>query len=125
MKARVKTLILHRFIIFIMDTRKKLHFPPLRKNYFRRGNVSVQPTQKEIFKLQNHHSKYGISLILKVPHERDLTVSPRYLQYHKNIVHMSKVSLIEDFKSFKTPHKTPLNLVKLSDYELENWRLNL
>ena len=105
-----------------METKKNIYFPPVRRNYFRCANISVQPVQREYFKSPNQRTKYNFPPPVNNSKERDLTVSPRYIQFHKDILHRSRVSLTEDFVSFKSHQKTPINLVRLSDYELEKWR---
>lgn len=106
-----------------MDSHKSIYFPPLRKNYFRSGNQSVQPNKKDYYRLLNHPTKHITNLSVRVSKNRDLRVSQHYIKYHKNIVNQSRVSLLDDINTLNTPHKAPINLVKIHDYELERWRL--
>ena len=105
-----------------MDTNRRILFPPLRKNFFKTGNASISPTKKDYFKIQEHKTKTKFHLLQKDSKLRDLSVSPRYLKYHQDLIHKSRVSLIDDFSSMRIPYKTPITLVKLSDFELERWR---
>ena len=107
-----------------MENKTKNFLPPLRKNFFRHANMSEGPIRKDYFKASEKKSKEYFKIPFHKTKYRDLSVSPRYLQYHTDLVHKSKVSLLEDFQSFKVPHKTPINLVKLNDFELERWRLS-
>jgi hypothetical protein len=101
---------------------KGYYFPPLRKNFFHAGKFSFQPSIQE-YKLNAPKYIFGTEGFDKKSKPRDLSVSPRYLKFHKDIIHRSRLLLSQDTTdSFPNSKKPPITLVKIHDFELEKWR---
>lgn len=100
---------------------RKRYFPPLRKNFYRPGQHSVLPEHREMFRTKNQ-SNYSFCLSLKSGRNRDLAVSPRFLNYHRDLVGKSRVIVGSDKVVNRFAFGSPISIVKLHDYELENWR---
>jgi hypothetical protein len=107
-----------------MNIRNKPYFPPLRKNFYRAGQHSVIPENREFFRSPKT-SKNSFSSNMKPSNTRNLSVSPRFISFHQELLNKSRVSLINDSKPEKFSLKIPINVIKLHDYELENWRSHL
>lgn len=99
-----------------------MYFPPLRKNFYRPGQHSVLPEQRELFRSKNQ-SNQSFCLSLKSGRNRDLAVSPRFINYHKEVIGKSKVFVESDRRVNRFTFGIPISIVKLHDYELENWRV--
>ena len=109
-------------IIMQMELRKKGYFPPIHKNYYR-GDNFPENKHKKILKSTVGRSINNIVFSPKMTKKvRDLSVSPRYLKFHEELVHRSRIALQGNFEDLITPHKTPIHLVKMYDFELERWR---
>jgi len=104
-----------------MKVDRKQYFPPLRKNFYRPGGHSVLPENREMFRTKNQ-SNQSFCLSVKSGRNRDLAVSPRFLNYHMGLVGKSRVLVGVDKTVNRFTFGSPISIVKLHDYELENWR---
>lgn len=98
-----------------METKRINYFPPLRKNFFHGIESWNSPSIKE-------NMSKGSFLSIKSTKSRDLTVSPRFIRNHIEVVHKSRHSFQPIRAQYQSPFKTPIHLIPLQDYELESWR---
>ena len=100
-----------------MQTNDRFRLPPLRKNYFRAGQLSIEPRKKQYFKMDQSKSKHRAEYSLR--NRKDLSVSPRYLKYNYQILSQSKTVLNNEIQDIRSYDRAPINLIKFIDFELE------
>lgn len=105
-----------------MNSKKSIYLPPLKKNCFRKTNHSVQPNKKRTTHFLNLSAKPTTNLLVRVSKYRDLSVSPHYLQYHRDIINRSRFSLFDEINKITPPLLSLIPLVKINDFKLEHKR---
>jgi hypothetical protein len=105
-----------------MDSKNITRFPPLRKNPFNSKNNSIAISGKKPLHIFNDIPKGTYNFSTSPSKILDLKVSPRYLNYHKNIINKSRVTLTDEIINYDFPQKPPIKLVNIIDFELERWR---
>lgn len=106
-----------------MDSKNISRFPPLRKNPFHSKNHSMATSGKKPLHIFSNNTKGTYNFPTSPSKILDLKVSPRYLNYHKNIINKSRITLTDELINYDFPQKLPIKLVNIIDFELETWRL--